>query len=390
MDGNDDRPKRFIELDGADIDAVLDSLAREPRLAVDTESDSFHRYFEKVCLIQISTPSTDWFFDPLRHGMPPRIAALLSRQDRLLVLHGADSDVRALKRSFGLGLGRLFDTSVAASLLGAPGLGLKALLEAELEVVIDKGEQRSDWGRRPLSAEQLEYARQDTRWLLPLADRLSARLELAGRSAWLAEECELIRGRESVERAFDPEAWRKLTGARALGPRGRRALAAAFGWREEVARRVDRPPFRVATNELLVRLAAELERTPTADEDPLRGAAFVSKWIDLAGLRQALRERLAGPDPGARAPGPRPGETRKEPTATTDPDAKARLERLRKARSEGAQALALDPGFLVSGAALERLARKPVRALDELREVGGLTAWRTEAIGPRLLEALRP
>jgi ribonuclease D len=381
-----ERPLRFIQRDDPGIEALLDSLAAEPRLALDTESDSFHRYFEKLCLVQFSTPGLDVFLDPLEEGLPDAVRALLEAPDRVLVVHAAEGDVRALRRAFGLTLGRIFDSAVAAALLGAPARGLKALLEAELQVVIDKSEQRSDWARRPLARAQLDYARQDTRWLLPLADRLAERLDASGRLPWHDEECELLRARTFEDRPFDPEGWRRLPGARTLGARGRRALRGMFLWRDALARELDRAPFRVAHNEAMSAAAARFDREGPAEAMRRQVPALASAGPARERLGVALEEALGGPDPGKDAPArSTPGPA----SPPLDAAAKARLERCRAFRVQQAAALGLDPGLLLPGAALERLAREPPADLGDLARVGALTRWRVELLGAGLLDALR-
>lgn len=379
----EDRPLRFLDPDAEDFTAVVDSLAIEPRLALDTESDPFHRYYEKVCLLQISTETADWYLDPLAHGLPDPLRALFESEARLVVLHGADYDVRALKKAFGLTLGRLFDTSLAAQILGLPAVGLKALLEAELGVIIDKGEQRSDWAKRPLSAKQLEYAREDTRHLLPLADRLIEKLQGAGRLSWVEEECALLRSREPIEKTFDPNDWKKVKGSKSLKLVGRQVLKAAFVWRERTAQIRDVPPFRVMRNDVLLRLAQRIqkERRQMQRLDRIR---FLPPGLDLPSLREALVEGLEGGDPAQVRPA--------EPVARRprlDKEAQARLEKLKAGRTEWAAALGIDPGFLISGSVLGRIAAAEPKTRSELREIEGMTDWRVEVLAGPIFEVLR-
>src|SRR5918911_1345281 len=156
--------------DAAGVEALARALAAEPAVALDTESNSFHVYRERVCLIQISTRSADYVVDPL--AIDPRPLGVVLASAGAVVLHGADYDVRCLKREYGFTLPRLFDTMAAARRLGREALGLSALVEQHFGVKLSKDFQRSDWGRRPLTAEQLSYAALDTHFLLPLYDLL--------------------------------------------------------------------------------------------------------------------------------------------------------------------------------------------------------------------------
>jgi ribonuclease D len=367
------------------MDALVDTLSIEPRLALDTESDPFHRYYEKVCLIQISTREADYVFDPLVAGIPERLAHLLADRSRTFILHGADYDVRSLRRSFDLTLGKIFDTAIAANLLGKKELGLKPLLEKELAITIDKTEQRSDWGRRPLTDEQLAYAVADSRHLLPLADKLEALLADAGRLAWMEEECEHLRHREPADRVFDPEAYRNLTGARALGERGRRTARALFLWREDEARAKDLPPFRVLPNDALVLIAGRVEREGPLGAEVLSRIKRVPRATDVAKMAEII---VAGVEQ-AEAP-KEPERERGDGAKRVDREVfRARMERLRRIRSEWSAKLGIDPGFLVSAAILERLAKEPPGSLEDLRSFRGFTAWRVDVVGPDLLAALR-
>lgn len=238
---------------------LVDALAREPVIALDTESNSFHVYTEHVCLIQISTPGRDVVVDPLAVDVRPLGAVLCDGRET--VLHGADYDVRCLKREWGWRFPRLFDTMAAARRLGRAGLGLSALVEEEFGVRLSKANQRSDWGRRPLSRDQLAYAALDTHFLLELHLRLLAGLEAQGLVDAARAEFQRIASVEPKARVFDPEGWRRIKGARELDPAGRAVLRALFLAREERARQTDRPPFKVLAEPTMVEIA---RRRPTS------------------------------------------------------------------------------------------------------------------------------
>ena len=240
----------------ADPGALAELVARlrqEPLLALDSESNSFHVYRERVCLLQLSTRSGDWIVDPL--AVDPRPLGEVLCDGREVVLHGADYDVRCLRREYGWRLTGLFDTMAAARRLGRPALGLAALVEARFGVRLSKSFQRSDWGRRPLQADQLAYAALDTRYLLPLRDELSGELERTGRLGEARREFERIAAAEPREKVFDPEGWRRMRGARDLDDAGRAVLRGLWVAREDRARALDRPPFKVIGDEALLELA---------------------------------------------------------------------------------------------------------------------------------------
>ncbi len=381
----DARPAYWLRPSHPEGVKFLEALQDEPRLALDTEADPFHRYFEKVCLIQISSPEADYLFDPLEDGMPDSLKELLCAPGRLWVLHGADYDVRALRRDFEVKLGRIFDTSVAARILGRANLGLKDLLHELLEVEISKKEQRSDWGKRPLSLAQQQYALADTRHLLELAEVLKGELEQQDRLLWLEEECAILKTAQHQPRVFDEESWRKVKGAKELRAVGRKVLRAIFLWREQQAQHQDVPAFRVLRNDQLLRLAQIIERDGNWRLAQLKRLKFLPKFLDWSSLEKVLVDGVAAEDPGPRRkPGPSHGKTK----GSLDGEGKKRLARLRKGREQWAQTLALDPGFLVSGATLERVASAQPRDLSQLRKIDGLTRWRVDVLGAQIIAAL--
>ncbi len=281
------RPQPSILVDDARALAELVERVRaEPVVAFDTESNSFHVYRERVCLLQISTRSEDFVVDPFAVDVAPLGKVLCD--GRQVVLHGADYDVRCLKREWGWVFPRLFDTMAAARRLGRQGLGLSALVESHFGVRLSKSNQRSDWGRRPLTREQIAYAALDTHYLLPLHDILAGELSTRGAAEEARLEFDRIASVEPHERVFDPEGWRRLKGARELDPQGRQVLRALWIAREAQAKQADRPPFKVLAEHTMVdlarrrpRTAEELERVPGVTPSVMRR------------LGDAIREAIA-------------------------------------------------------------------------------------------------
>jgi ribonuclease D len=255
------RPPIYVA-DPEGLGRLLDAVRPEPVVALDTESNSFHVYRERVCLLQLSTREQDFVVDPLAVDVQPLGAVLCDGRET--VLHGADYDVRCLKREYGWRLPRLFDTMVAARRLGRTGLGLSALVEARFGVKLSKAHQRSDWGRRPLSPDQLAYAALDTRFLLTLAEGLAAELTERGLLGEAQAEFRKIAAVEPRERVFDPEGWRRLKGARELDAAGKAVLRALWIAREARASEADRPPFKVLGEQAMLDLARRRPETPEA------------------------------------------------------------------------------------------------------------------------------
>jgi ribonuclease D len=252
------RPPPVLVADAPALEELVRRLAAEAVLAVDTESNSFHVYRERICLVQISTRREDYIVDPFAVDVAPLRAVLCDGRET--VFHGADYDVRCMKREWGWRLPRLFDTMAAARRLGRTGLGLSALVEAHFGVKLSKANQRSDWGRRPLTREQIAYAALDTRYLLPLHELLAGELAARGALEEARREFDRIAAVEPRERVFDREGWRRLKGARDLDAAGREVLRALWLAREEAARGSDRPPFKVMAEQAMVEVARRRPR----------------------------------------------------------------------------------------------------------------------------------
>lgn len=289
-------PPELVQ-DAAGLDRLVEALRPEPTIALDTESNSFHVYRERVCLLQLSTRQRDWVVDPLAVDVRP-LGALLC-DGRETVLHGADYDVRCLRREYGWRLPRLFDTMVAARRLGRDGLGLSALVEARFGVRLSKANQRSDWGRRPLTAEQLAYAALDTHYLLPIAEELRDELVRRGLAQEADAEFQRIAAVEPRERVFDPEGWRRLKGARELDAVGKGVLRALWITREARASEADRPPFKVLAEQAMLEIARRRPATPEA----LAAIPGVTPQV-LRRMGPAILEALAAPPLAGRG-GPR-------------------------------------------------------------------------------------
>ena len=283
-------PAPTLIADPGSLGRLVQALRAEPVVALDTESNSFHVYRERICLVQISTRAHDYVLDPLSVDLTPLGEVLCD--GRATVLHGADYDVRCLRREWGWRLPRLFDTMLAARRLGREALGLSALVEGQFGVRLEKGFQRSDWGRRPLSAEQLAYASRDTHYLLPLFDQLAGELASRGVLEEAQREFDRVAAVVPRERVFDPEGWRRIKAGRALDLAGRAVLRERYLAREEPARAADRPPFKVLADQTMVEIArtrpstAEaLGRLPGVTPSVLRrmGAAILAAVQGVAG-----------------------------------------------------------------------------------------------------------
>jgi ribonuclease D len=326
------------------------------RVALDVEGDSFYRYGERLCLVQVAFGGRIRVHDPLETDLSRFFAELESRQ---IILHGSDFDLRLLHARYGFAPPRVFDTMLAARFLNIPRFGLSDLYEKYFGIVLEKKHQRADWCRRPLTAELLEYARQDVAHLEELGERLGAELAALGRSEWHREECESVLSKtiRSLARPPDPEFWR-VKGSGSLKRRELSFLKELALARDRIARERDRAHFRVFSVEDLLtlsRLAAAdpdsaLRRFPRALPSELR-REFGRSIERAASLPES---DLPAPLP----PGRRP-----------DPRLEARVRRLAEKRDSIAKDLDLDPSLLASRAAVARVAEARPGTEEELASV---------------------
>ncbi len=284
------RPHRFITNDAAFCD-LLGLLAKERAFALDTEANSFFVYYERVCLVQLSTRAEDFIVDPFAVDLKP-LGPLLADPAIEKVLHAADYDLRCLDRDYGFRVANLFDTMLAARLAGAKELGLAALVKARFGATLSKKYQRSDWGQRPLTEEQLAYATLDTQYLLALRDQLGAELAAAGKMDEAGRQFERQCACRYRKKPFDVNGFRRLQGFRQLSPQGREVAKALYLLREEKAREYDRPPFKIYGDTVIVELAqrmpaslAEVEKVPGLGKSTLgrMGEAIVVACAGGAG-----------------------------------------------------------------------------------------------------------
>src|SRR5215207_5789408 len=223
-----------------DLEALFARLRSAPLLAVDTEAASFHRFIDRVYLLQISSRDETAVVDPLAVESLAPLSLVLADPEVEIVFHDADYDLRLLDREYGFRATGVFDTRIAAQLLNEPGVGLAALLEKYMGVQLDERFQRADWSARPLSAEMLEYAAADTRHLPGLRDRLRARLEELDRLHWAEEEFQILSEAARLVAEPDEPGYLRMKGAKALKGRSLAVLRELFQWREELARRTDK------------------------------------------------------------------------------------------------------------------------------------------------------
>ncbi|MDB4913466.1 MAG: putative ribonuclease [Gemmatimonadetes bacterium] len=363
------------------VEQLTTEIANVSELALDTEGASFHRFVDRVYLLQLSTRTRHAVIDPLPIGKPAGLGALLESPDVEVVFHDADYDVRLLQQDYGWQIRNIFDTRIAAQLLGYTAFGLAALLERFFDVKLDKKHQRADWSMRPLTRDMLDYAAQDTRFLLQLKDHMSAELEAKGRMGWAREEFALLEGTRWADET-PGTAFLKLKGARDLTRRELAVLRELVPWRDAVAGTLDRATFRVLGNEQLLDIA----RTQPASKDALGKIKGMPRGLleqKHGELLDAIRRGLAVTD----------SDLPRFPRAARwdrDPDFDARVNALKTARDEAARRLALDPGVLCSRDRMEAVARCNPLSLEELADVTELRKWQASELGSAFVAALAP
>lgn len=363
----------------AAVDAVLDAIGPSSQIAVDTEGASFHRFLDRIYLLQLSTREQSAIIDPIPTGNLERLGTLLEDRTVEVVFHDADYDLRLLRQDYGWKVTHIFDTRIAAQLLGIKSFGLAALLQQYFDVKLDKKHQRADWSMRPLPDDMLEYAAQDTRFLLQLRDHLHGELEAKGRLHWAKEEFALL---ENIqwEPGDDPDAYQRIKGARDLTRRELAVLRELAAWRDAAARDLDRATFRVIGNEALLEISRAAPKT-------------MQELTKIKGTPRALMERagkevLAAVMRGMEVPEADLPKFPKSLRWNKDSDFDSRVARLKAVRDEAADRLQLDPGVLGSREKLESVARANPKLLSDLASIPALRKWQVEEMGEQFIRAL--
>ncbi|MFH1445786.1 MAG: ribonuclease D [Chloroflexota bacterium] len=242
-----------------DLADMVDYLMQQSIIAVDTESNSLYVYKEQVCLIQISSLTKDFLIDPLALDDLSSLGKLFASKSIQKVFHAAEYDLICLKRDFNFKIANIFDTMVAGRTLGYQSIGLAAMLERVFSVQVDKRYQRANWGQRPLKAEMIAYASQDSHYLIPLRDILIRKLEEQGRMALVEEDCMRLCTNAVASENHAAGIWR-IRGASDLKPKQLSALRAVYDFRESIAMAANRPPFKVMSNQALMEVAQTLPK----------------------------------------------------------------------------------------------------------------------------------
>ena len=270
----------------SDLHLIGAELKREAAIGVDLEADSMFHYYEKICLLQISTPSKNIIIDPLALEDLSELSLIFADPGIRKVFHGADYDIRSLHRDFGIEVHSLFDTQIAATFLGIREIGLANLLKDRLGIALEKKYQKKDWSERPLPRPMLDYAAKDASYLLPLSNMLEEDLRIKGRLFCVKEECERLSKVRSNQTGCSP-LFLKFKGAGLLDPRSLSVLETILQFRDCMAKKLDRPPFKVLGNEQVNKMVKEKPRSL----DELRKKECLSPK-QIKGFGRSLSKRI--------------------------------------------------------------------------------------------------
>lgn len=368
-------PFRYIA-DPSDWAGCLRDLQAAPRLAIDLEANSMFAYQERICLIQISTVTTDYIIDPEKRIDLGGLGAIIADPAVEKVFHAAEYDLILMRRDYNWHLINLFDTMWAARILGYSQMGLANLLEKFYDVRTSKRFQKANWCRRPLSKDELAYAQKDTHYLLSLRDRLSAELEARGHTTE-AEEIFLEQSRVKLpNNGFDPDGFWHMNGTYELPADQQAALKALYLFRDREAKRRDVPHFKVLGDRTLLELAAKMP-VLLADLAHIHGMSEGQTHRYGRAILEVIAEsrHASPPQPPKRAP--------RAPDIVLN-----RYDRLHRWRKTRAQARGVESDVIMSRDALWSIAQSGPRALDELTALETLGPWRLATYGEEILRLL--
>jgi len=371
----------YIDTD-AGLAALCSRIAQAEVVALDTEANSLHNYYERVCLLQITLDDEHFIVDPLAEADLTELIEVL--REKHLLLHGADYDLRLMRATFGFAPNSpVFDTMLAAQLLGIERFGYAALVERYLEVTLSKSGQKSNWARRPLTDAQLRYAADDTKYLAMIRSIMIEELEACGRLEWHREWCtKMVASTQQENTRNRDEAWR----IRGLGKLDRRQLGFVreiWSWREREAQNADRPPFKILGNQPIVDLALW---SSNQESPSLEGGPKLPRHCDgkrLQALESAVRaaHRMSKNDwpekrPAREAPAPRGA------------DIKNQLEALRNASAEVAEELGIPASVVAPKAMLSAVAREKATTREAMMACSGMMNWQVELLEDRIRHVL--
>jgi ribonuclease D len=375
-----EQPAYLLVEDRLNLSRIAARLERETAIGVDLEADSMFHYQEKVCLIQISTPLQDILVDPLSLDDLSPLSPVFADPNIRKVFHGADYDIRSLYRDFGIEVNSLFDTQIAARFLGIMETSLASLLKERFGVLVEKKYQKRDWSERPLPADMLAYAVQDTCHLLPLSRILEKELRVKGRIFCVEEECALL----SKVRPVPPDGnplFLRFKGAKRLDPKGLAVLESILQLRDDMARRRDLPPFKILGNAPIMEIA---ERKPVTERDLGRIKGLSARQVRMLGrsILKKTDESITLPENELPA---FPRNTGQRISAKVSKKVKA----LKVWREQRAKEMSIDPSLVCTNAQIQSLALAYPKRRKDLEGIDTIRAWQRRLFGSEICYLLK-
>lgn len=358
----------------AALENMITALAKEASIAVDTESNSLYAYQEQVCLIQFSTPEQDFLLDPLALPDLEKLAPIFANPNIEKIFHAAEYDLICLQRDFGFEFANLFDTMIAARILGYESIGLGKLLEQKFSVLVDKKFQKANWGQRPLNEEMLNYARLDTHYLIALRALLKQELKEKGYWALAQEDFGMATYLNGSNNRQQPQTWERVGGRNKLVPRQATVLNEICLAREALAAKLNRPVFKIISNKLLIRLSESMPRSRYELEESGLTHHQINRFgkAFLAAIERGQSVALVTPTPSQR-----PSDAYL-----------LRLDKLRNWRKEKAKQLAVESDIVLPRTLMEDIAREKPQNVTELAQILHRSPWRLAEYGEEIIRKI--
>jgi len=360
--------------DQSSLNRLIQDLSLQTQVAVDTESNSLHAYREQVCLIQFSTQKKDYVLDPLALDDLSSLSPLFSNPKIEKIFHAAEYDLICLKRDFGFEFVNLFDTMQAARILGYKFVGLENILSEKFGVKVDKRHQKANWAARPLSPEQLDYARMDTHYLIELRNLLEAELHEQERWEYALDDFKLVCSVDAPKEKLNGSSWKRFSTRKDITHRELTILSELCMCRDAIAESMDRPSFKVIADNMLLDIAKNI---PEKDVD-LAGIGLSPKQIHLWG-----DQVLAATKRGASAP-----LVKREQVERPKDAVLKRMDKLKTWRKKVAEEMKVDSDIILPKKFLGLLAEEPPKNLDDLKFAMSSSPYRYEKYGDQIFNLI--
>jgi ribonuclease D len=353
---------------------MIEDLSVQSRIAVDTESNSLHAYREQVCLVQFSTPKRDYLVDPLVLADLNPLGPIFANPKIEKIFHAAEYDLICLRRDFGFEFASLFDTMQAARVLGYPFVGLDSILLEKFSIKVDKRHQKADWGARPLTVAQINYARYDTHYLFQLRDLLETELQEKDRWGLANEDFALACKVDEPKERINGGSWKRFSARKDVSPRELTILSELCLCRDAIAEKMDRPPFKVVSDSMLLQIAHNL---PEKDVD-LAGIGLSPRQIRLWGgdILTATRRGLEAP------------LVKREQAKRPNDAVLRRLEKLKNWRKKVAEEMKVESDIVLPKVYMNTLAENPPKSPEELKSIMRESPTRFDRYGDQIFRLI--